>query len=349
MELVRGYQCLYQERIFFGGRADVAAMVGNGGCRIIVDLRAEASEPSIVQSDVTYIHVPIAAGAEGQEELLKRAIYTIIEVSQEGTKIGFHSEDGCSRAGSVAAGIRVALGLAVSVEDAEEQVKAIRPETRLHPHLKNSLLLLQSDRKTFIYEPEQTLPKTYTSVSDIIRERRTVWDFKADVIPLEQITELLNVAVWAPTHGLREPWRFTLIRGDARRRFAEAVVETYSEEDKVKYGQRSTDYYLGIPYHLMVTIPQDTRQNKYDEDFAATSCMILNLQLAAWEQGIGLVWKTNPFIYAPSFRETYNVQPSEKIVGVLHIGYPAKIYKPRRRTQAEEKLTILSTYNEVTS
>lgn len=198
-----------------------------------------------------------------------------------------------------------------------------------------------SDPNAFILEPNPVIGKGYTTVADILRERRTVWDFKPDPIPQEKIIELLNVAVWAPTHGLREPWRFTIIQGSERKRFAQEVMKTYTKEDRVKYEQEMTGYYMSTPYHLIISMHEDPRQKQWEEDFAAVCCLIHNLQLAAWEQGIGLVWKTNAYIYAPSFRGAYNIQPGEKIVGVLHIGYPSKIYKPRPRKKAEEKLTIL--------
>ncbi|MBP1961840.1 nitroreductase [Paenibacillus aceris] len=72
-------------------------------------------------------------------------------------------------------------------------------------------------------------------------------------------------------------------------------------------------------------------------------CLIQNFQLAAWEAGVGVVWKTNPFIHSPSFRETVDVKPGEKIVGLLHIGYPEQVPPVRLRTDAREKLTIKET------
>lgn len=337
---VKTYQALLDGRIFIGGAADAEAMVRDEGCELIIDLRVEATAPSYT-GEAQYIQIGLADGTEGQEELLKHAIEHVVEAYNEGKKVGFHCAGGRSRAGSVAIGTLVALGHADSYESAEQQVKAIRPEVEVHQALKASLLNLANDPKAYIVNPNPVLGKNYTTAADLILDRRTVWDFKPDPIPQETILELLNVAVWAPTHGLREPWRFILIQGEGRQSFAEAVIKTYSKEDKAKYEQQMTEYYTNVPYHLIVVMKEDPRQKQWEEDFSATSCLIHNLQLAAWEKGIGLVWKTNPYSYAPSFREKFGVQPGEKIIGVLHIGYPAKVYKPRRRTKAEEKLTVI--------
>ncbi|AXI40235.1 hypothetical protein CX649_11550 [Bacillaceae bacterium ZC4] len=50
------------------------------------------------------------------------------------------------------------------------------------------------------------------------------------------------------------------------------------------------------------------------------------------------------YIYSPSFRQKVGVEPGEKIVGLLHIGYPASIPEPKQRTNAEQKLTIIESY-----
>lgn len=179
-----------------------------------------------------------------------------------------------------------------------------------------------------------------TPVADLIRERRTVRLFKSDEVPRSLLLELLNVAVWAPNHEFREPWRFILFQGEARRTFAEAMIRTYSSEEREKYGKNKKAYLESVPAHLIVVLKEDPRPKAWEEDYAAVCSLIQNFQLAAWERGLGVVWKTNHYGYDPKFRETAGVGPGEKIVGVLHVGYPAVIPPARPRTPAEELLTV---------
>jgi nitroreductase len=165
--------------------------------------------------------------------------------------------------------------------------------------------------------------------------------FKNDPIPNELLLELLNVAIWAPTHGNRQPWRFILYTGEGRFAFANAVIGTYSAEEKEKNGAIRFEYFTTIPAHLLIVMPEDPRQKQWEEDFAAACCLIQNFQLAAWEKGIGVVWKTNNFIFDPRFREAARIQPGEKIVGALHIGYPGLVPEARPRKPAEEMLTVI--------
>ena len=88
-------------------------------------------------------------------------------------------------------------------------------------------------------------------------------------------------------------------------------------------------------------MPEDPRQRRWDEDYGAVSTMIQNFQLAAWERGIGMIWRSNDWIYDPIFREGIGVAPGEKVVATLMIGYPKHIPAPQDRTDIREMLTII--------
>lgn len=180
------------------------------------------------------------------------------------------------------------------------------------------------------------------SIVKTIRERRTIREFKPDEVSKEIVIEILNDSTWAPNHGTREPWRFVLFHGDGRKKFADAVIqETYSKEDQEKWADKMYEYYMNIPIHLLVVMEEDPRQKKWEEDLCATAALIQNFQLLAWEKNLGVVWKTNNYNWEPSFLKAVGIQPGEKVVGTLHIGYFDKIPKPKSRTRVEQKLTIV--------
>lgn len=171
-------------------------------------------------------------------------------------------------------------------------------------------------------------------LSQIIKQRRSVRQFKTDPVSVDLIRELLDIAVWAPTHGMREPWRFIVFADEGKRVLAEAIA---------KYGKKARDpeILMQIPLYLMVVMKEDPRQREWEEDYAAVSTCIQNFQLAAWERGLGVVWKTGPVILQPEFRESIGVKPGEKLVGMLQVGYPEVIPDPKPRTPADNKLTII--------
>jgi len=193
----------------------------------------------------------------------------------------------------------------------------------------------------------QTIQQTKekTALSKVIRERRSIKaNYKHDPVTEATVMDILDDAVWAPNHGLREPWRFIFISPEEKDEFVEALVHTFPKEN---HETRRQNFQKPAAY-LIVVMPEDPRQKQREEDFGAVSCLIHNFQLLAWEQKLGVVWKTNPHIYDPKVRVLLGVSPGEKIVGFLQLGYfdEEDVPKGRQRTNPREKLTR---FNEIQS
>ncbi|MEK4023176.1 nitroreductase family protein [Sporosarcina sp. FSL W7-1283] len=173
--------------------------------------------------------------------------------------------------------------------------------------------------------------------------RRSIKAFKTDPVDVEELIELLNVAKWAPNHKLTEPWRFQLYTSNGKEQFVQAYIDSQPNTDGEvpERVNRKADYFRNIPLHLVVIMPEDPRQRRWDEDYGAVSTMIQNFQLAAWKRGIGMIWRSNDWIYDPVFREGIGVKPGEKVVATLMIGYPKHIPEPQDRTDIRELLTII--------
>lgn len=85
-----------------------------------------------------------------------------------------------------------------------------------------------------------------------------------------------------------------------------------------EFAAKRKEYLSSVPLTVVVVIPEDPRQREWDEDFAAASALVQNFQLAAWERGVGTIWKTDPYIYAPEFRSKIGVKPGEKVIAMIH-------------------------------
>lgn len=181
------------------------------------------------------------------------------------------------------------------------------------------------------------------AVEQNIMSRRTIKKFTDQEVDPKEIIELLNVAKWAPNHKITEPWRFQLYVGEGKEKFAQAFLDSQPKEGgkHTEKSLRKAQYYKEIPLQLVVIMPEDPRQRTWDEDYGAVCTMIQNFQLAAWERGIGMVWRTNDYVYSPTFREGLGVKPGEKIVATLMIGYPFHTPEAKPRTNIEEKIVII--------
>ena len=185
-------------------------------------------------------------------------------------------------------------------------------------------------------------------VEEIIRSRRTIKKFKKDAIPLETIKELLDIAVWAPNHKMREPWRFIAFVEEGKQHLINILK---SEKEKGKFPRpmkpEKLEQLLAVPAFVVVVMSVDPRPNIFEEDYAAVSACIQNLQLAAWERGIGMLWSTDQVMYNPTFHEQIGVKPGEKVVGIMRMGYPEITPRAQQRTSIEDKLTVITSANQL--
>lgn len=183
-------------------------------------------------------------------------------------------------------------------------------------------------------------------LEDIIKERRSIKRFKDIPVPIDTIRSLLETSTWAPNHKMTQPWRFVVVHGDSRLKLAEATRafmegKEKDPEKKKAAGQRGYNKLIGVPMFVAVIMEENPNPMTREEDYAATSALIQNFSLLAWEQGIGMIWETYGMIHSMEFREALGVKPGEKIIGSLHVGYPDMIPAPRPRNAIDQLLTIM--------
>jgi nitroreductase len=168
-----------------------------------------------------------------------------------------------------------------------------------------------------------------SALADLIRTRRTIGAFTDQPMAAETISALLETAVWTPNHRMTEPWRFIIVTGDGRSAYAnvrrQMVIETSKSADEAerqKAGDGTFDKFAAIPAYLLVIHKQAADPEICEEDYAACAALIQNFMLLAWEQRIGTAWKT--FKNDARLRALFQLTADEKVVGIIHIGYPAE-------------------------
>lgn len=176
-----------------------------------------------------------------------------------------------------------------------------------------------------------------TTLASTIRERRAVKNNYSDrKVSHETVRALLADAIWAPTHGMREPWRFIYVDESKLPTFAKRVAATYPEDL-----QENREAYLNEPNAILVVIMETPdNQKQWEENYGATAAMIQNFWLLAWEQKLGVVWKTNPHIHYPGVKELLDVSEMEQIVGFIHLGYFHEAPAKKERIAVEDKFNL---------
>ena len=181
------------------------------------------------------------------------------------------------------------------------------------------------------------------SVKEAIISRRSIKKFNGQPVDREDLLKIIDDAVWAPNHGTREPWRLVVACGkelfalhELIRDLAIPKWQELSEETLVAQMQKFT---LPGGYAFMI-VPEDARQKERLEDYAAAASFLQNLQLLAWDKGIGSCWKTPGFLDNPKFREALGVKQGERVIAMLQVGYFDELPKAKPRKTSADIVTF---------
>ncbi|MBT2572409.1 nitroreductase [Bacillus sp. ISL-51] len=192
------------------------------------------------------------------------------------------------------------------------------------------------------------MPKTEqlhqnSSLKNTIRNRRSIRSFKPETVSSDVILDMLETAVYAPNHRLTEPWRFIYVASEAGKAklansyvsFFRKIKDDFNEEKE----QNMRKTLASVPGFLLVVLKEDENEFTRNDDFAAVSGMIQNLQLLACENGIGMVWKSGRILYDKQVHQDFGLADNERFAAVIQTGYPDEQPKAKERTPASRLFT----------
>jgi nitroreductase len=155
-----------------------------------------------------------------------------------------------------------------------------------------------------------------------------------------EIGRLLEIAARVPDHGKLAPWRFVILRGEAKARFVEgleAIAADRAESPRLlaKLGKLRTPplTIAVISRHVAGEIPEWEQRLS-----AGAVCMML--VTAAQAQGYGANWITDWYAYDPAALTLAGVMAGEKVAGFVHVGTPGEAPLERVRPDVSAITTV---------
>ena len=191
------------------------------------------------------------------------------------------------------------------------------------------------------------MSNNFEIVSEVIKKRRTVKTSKmnGNIIPDEEVKQLLELADWAPTHKHTEPWRFIVYSGDKARKFVSDHAELYRKstpEEKFKNEKYEKILANGNNLsHLIVCIMKRDEEKRVPEieEVSAAAAAIQNLLLGATSLGIASFWSTGGMTHTDAMKEYLGLNMDDNVMGLIYLGYTDSSYEGKRTIPLEQKIT----------
>ena len=185
-----------------------------------------------------------------------------------------------------------------------------------------------------------------SEITDVIKNRRTIYPkfFSSRKVHKEIVEHLLNNATWAPTHGNTQPWKSQVYMGDSREKLSKNLGELYQLlTPKELYNEGKFKKISSRPFLSSVAIVVSMKRGDNEkipeiEEVEAVACAIQNMCLTATAYGLGSFWSSPKIIYTPEMNKFLKLNPEDKCLGVLYVGYPS-IDWPKGQRKPIEYLT----------
>lgn len=157
-----------------------------------------------------------------------------------------------------------------------------------------------------------------------------------------QLDFILKAAMAVPDHGAIQPWQFTVVQGDGLQRLSDIFVATLSENVE----QAKRDKTAKMPFRAPCIIVVSTRYQQHpkvpkEEQLVAAGCATHAMQMAAFSQGLGAMWRTGDLAYNEQVKAGLSIKSDDDIVGFLYLGTPAKQLPKKQRKGYEALVSYL--------
>lgn len=180
------------------------------------------------------------------------------------------------------------------------------------------------------------------NLTHLIKTRRTIRQYKNRKVPKRLLYKILDSARWAPSLHNRQPWKFVIPEGEARKKLIDALKRSRDKEallirltlrENIKVIEHApvvilvyNDSALSNRVKKGGKLYSDYLDKSITFEIQSVACAIQNMLLTAYSLGLGTAWFGMP-VFAEKFINKF-LHVEYKLMAILTVGYPAE--SPRR-------------------
>jgi nitroreductase len=153
----------------------------------------------------------------------------------------------------------------------------------------------------------------------------------------DQIKTLISAATRVPDHGKLTPWRFLILKGDARAALGEVLVGALkSSEPDVGEERLAIERRRFLRAPVVIAVVSRVREAipiPEWEQMLSCGAACQTLCIGAHAMGFVANWITEWPAYHPVVREALGLTSGERIAGFIYLGHPVEplVDRPRPR------------------
>lgn len=160
-------------------------------------------------------------------------------------------------------------------------------------------------------------------VLDLLLTRHSPWPLTAPAPTDAELQPVFAAAMCAPDHGQLRPWRFVLVRGEARARLGDLFVQAARARDPHEDAERFRVKAQAAP--LLIALVAHLRPGHKvpeSEQVLAVGAAAMNMLNALHLLGWGGFWATGLNSYDPRVQAGLGLAGHERLLGFLYVGTP---------------------------
>lgn len=185
-------------------------------------------------------------------------------------------------------------------------------------------------------------PETF---NQYIRNRRSTFPkqfAEGEKIDDAIISEVLQNAIHAPSHGNLQPWKFVVFTGEGLQKLAQFQSELYKASSGDNFKEATYQNLQTNPLkasHIVAICLKRDPNKKFPEieEVAAVACAVQNMYLSLEAYGIGGYWTTGGVTYNPKAKAFFGLEEDDKLMGFFYFAKVA-VPSPAKQRQVEGKI-----------
>ena len=170
---------------------------------------------------------------------------------------------------------------------------------------------------------------------DLLLTRHSPWPLVEPAPDAAALDLVFAAAMRAPDHGQLRPWRFVLVRGDARLALGQVFARAARARDPYDDGERFRAKAVAAPL-LVALVAQVKAPHKVpeSEQVLATGAAVMNMLNALHILGYGGFWATGVNAYDDNVKAALGMGAGDRLLGFLYMGTPKDRLQPPERQDA---------------